>query len=193
MPRFNFNEITKSGKADIDLIGQNFEEIEANGITEAEVDAKVGQDNFKYIYTEATTTTYGKEIYIIRRGKIVNIHGKLIKYNDASAQNKETSRSLILLKMNEQQNWFKPSNNYKKSGEVNQIPLAYGVDADKIPSTYSMDAYSSIFIYAVMLSSEATAEQEALSNWFRFDFRPTGIPEKNDYYTFNFSFSYAVD
>ena len=37
MPRFNFNSITKSGRADIDKIGENFEELEENGITAQEV------------------------------------------------------------------------------------------------------------------------------------------------------------
>lgn len=37
MPKFNFNEITKSEKADIDKIGENFEEIEAKALTESDV------------------------------------------------------------------------------------------------------------------------------------------------------------
>ena len=37
MPRFNFNSITRNGRADINKIGENFEEIELNGITAQEV------------------------------------------------------------------------------------------------------------------------------------------------------------
>lgn len=37
MPRFNFNSITRSGRADINKIGENFEKIEEKGITAQEV------------------------------------------------------------------------------------------------------------------------------------------------------------
>lgn len=37
MARFNFNSITRNGRADINKIGENFEEIEAHGITSQEV------------------------------------------------------------------------------------------------------------------------------------------------------------
>lgn len=41
MPRFNFNEITKNSRADIDKIGENFDEIEENGITAQEVSGAI--------------------------------------------------------------------------------------------------------------------------------------------------------
>lgn len=69
MPRFNFNEITKSGKADIDLIGQNFEEIEENGITEAEVDAKIGGQQQFFVVEKQPY--YKIRCLLTRRGKVV--------------------------------------------------------------------------------------------------------------------------
>lgn len=46
MPRFNFNEIALSGQADISKIQENFEELETNGISFAEVK---GKNNYKAI------------------------------------------------------------------------------------------------------------------------------------------------
>jgi len=54
MPRFNFNDITLSGKADISKVMENFDEIETNGITGAEVTAAI--NNAKTEVNSATDT-----------------------------------------------------------------------------------------------------------------------------------------
>ena len=85
MPRFNFNEIAMSGKADISKIQENFEEIEENGITEAEVDAKVGGQNQSYVITHQY---YRVVCSLCRRGKIVTINVKW-KINPGAENNSD--------------------------------------------------------------------------------------------------------
>lgn len=59
MPRFNFNEITKSGKADIDLIGQNFEEIEEKALALSDI-------------IDDLTTDDATKVLSAKQGKVLN-------------------------------------------------------------------------------------------------------------------------
>ena len=52
MARFNFNNIVRSGRADINKIGENFTKIEENGITSQEVTDAIS--TAKQEVTEAT-------------------------------------------------------------------------------------------------------------------------------------------
>lgn len=54
MARFNFNNIVRSGRADINKIGENFTKIEENGITSQEVTDAIS--TAKQEVTEATNT-----------------------------------------------------------------------------------------------------------------------------------------
>ena len=111
MPRFNFNEITKSGKADIDLIGQNFQEIEEKGITEAEVDEKVGQDNYIFkrktynMPSSVSAFTGNCFIDVYRRGKIVIMN---LNHN-IGGNTSGVYLGQFILNFNDFEDWFKPS------------------------------------------------------------------------------------
>ena len=54
MARFNFNNIVRSGRADINKIGENFTKIEENGITSQEVTDAIS--TAKQEVTQATNT-----------------------------------------------------------------------------------------------------------------------------------------
>lgn len=154
MPRFNFNEIAMSGKADISKIQENFEEIEENGITEAEVDAKVGgQDNFfektvTYdIPSEATILMSECYIRIFRRGKFVTmcLRHNIGKSVTESASYTSRYQHQKILNFNEFADWLKPSKEFLEEGQLDFGPFTNLADYQE--TDFPGSAYCKPWLY----------------------------------------------
>lgn len=108
MPRFNFNEIALSGKADVSKIQENFEEIEANGITEAEV---IGKISGTRTFITAENEDFKVFCNIAKKGDVIIVNCKLI----IKSGNKYASKSELLTLPE----WAYPNNQYSDLHDSN--------------------------------------------------------------------------